>query len=394
MPDDHISRLLSEFNSNFKDASPLLYSAPGRTEIGGNHTDHQHGKVLAAAVDMDMTSAAAKNGTNIVRIRSDGYAPFQVDLSLAGPQEAERGAAAALVRGICLEIAALGYEVGGFDACVSSRVLQGSGLSSSAAFEVLTGAVVNGLFCNDELDATALAIVGQRAENRYFGKPCGLMDQMASAWGGVVAIDFMDPEKPYVRKLSFDFSSVGYSLCIVDVAADHASLTSEYAAIPAEMHRVSHYFGKSCLREVPPEDFFGSISALRAQAGDRAVLRAMHFFNENALVDELCGALDGGDFDSFLTLVRRSGRSSWMYLQNVVVSGSVEQQAAALALALCDRALGERGAFRIHGGGFGGTVQAFVPDELLESFRNELEAVFGPGSCHVMHIRPLGVTRL
>ena len=391
---ERIDALIERFHSLYGEAEPGVWSAPGRTEISGNHTDHQHGKVLAASVNMDMLAAAAPNGTNTVHIASEGFEPFSVDLMVLEPQAAERGTTAALVRGICALATGYGYPVSGFDACVVSNVPQGSGLSSSAAFEVLIGAVVNSLFCGDKLKATDLAIMGQQAENRWFMKPCGLMDQMASAWGGVIAIDFADPAVPKVTPVDFDLAAEGFSLCMVDVKSDHASLTHEYAAIPGELKAVSAVFGKDALRDVDEAEFYGRIAEVRQAAGDRAVLRAVHIFNENRRVDLSTAALRDGDFPAFLRLVRESGRSSWMYLQNVLVTGSTEEQAAGVALALCESVLGERGAFRIHGGGFGGTVQAFVPDDLLDAFRARLESVFGPGSCHVMQIRPVGFTRL
>lgn len=392
--EDRISRLLDTFRELFGEAKPLLYSAPGRTEIGGNHTDHQHGKVLAASVNMDMLAAAAENGSNIVNVKSEGYDMFSLELGQMEPVAGEEGSTAALVRGICSIIAGRGYELRGFDMCVSSQVMQGSGLSSSAAFEVLVGAVVGGLFCDDALSATELALIGQQAENRFFGKPCGLMDQMASAWGGIIAIDFKEPAAPEVKRVDFDFAAAGHSLCMIDVKADHANLTHEYAAIPGELSKVAGFFGKKVLREVAEAEFISSIPELRAAAGDRALLRAMHVYSENRRVDALCRALEQGDFQRFLNVVRESGRSSWMYLQNVVVTGSTGEQSAALALALCDSILGERGAFRVHGGGFGGTVQAFVPDDMLDEFKAGIEKVFGAGSCHVMKIRSRGVMRL
>lgn len=392
--ENRISRLLDTFRELFGEAKPLLYSAPGRTEIGGNHTDHQHGKVLAASVNMDMLAAAAENGSNVVNVKSEGYDMFSLELGQMEPVAGEEGSTAALVRGICSIIAGRGYELRGFDMCVSSQVMQGSGLSSSAAFEVLVGAVVGGLFCDDALSATELALIGQQAENRFFGKPCGLMDQMASAWGGIIAIDFKEPAAPEVKRVDFDFAAAGHSLCMIDVKADHANLTHEYAAIPGELSKVAGFFGKKVLREVAEAEFISSIPELRAAAGDRALLRAMHVYSENRRVDALCRALEQGDFQRFLNVVRESGRSSWMYLQNVVVTGSTGEQSAALALSLCDSILGERGAFRVHGGGFGGTVQAFVPDDMLDEFKAGIEKVFGAGSCHVMKIRSRGVMRL
>ena len=392
--DTRIEDLLNSFHGLFGQGQPVIYSAPGRTEIGGNHTDHQHGRVLAGSVNVDMLAAAAENGSSLVNVKSEGYDMFTVDLNCLKPVEGEQGTTAALVRGICSEIARRGYPVRGFDACVTSQVMQGSGLSSSAAFEVLMGAVVNGLFCGEALNATDLAIIGQKAENLFFGKPCGLMDQMASAWGGIIAIDFQNPAAPVVKPVDFDFAAAGHSLCMIDVGADHANLTHEYAAIPGELGKVSGFFGKTALRDVPEEDFFANIAAVRAAAGDRAVLRAIHIYQENRRVERLCDALEKGDFAGFLQVIRESGRSSWMYLQNVVVTGSTAEQSAALALALCDSILGDRGAFRVHGGGFGGTVQAFVPDELLAEFKARIEAVFGAGHCHVMKIRSKGFMKV
>ncbi len=391
---ERIDALTARFHSLCGDREPGVWSAPGRTEISGNHTDHQRGKVLAASVDMDMLAAAAPNGTGLVRIWSEGFAPYSLSLDRLDPQTGEAGTSAALVRGICALAARRGFPVSGFDACIVSGVPLGSGLSSSAAFEVLIGAVVNSLFCGDSLGAVDLAVMGQQAENRWFMKPCGLMDQMASAWGGIIAIDFQDPAAPKVTPVDFDFAAHGFSLCMVDVKAGHEDLTREYAAIPGELRAVSRFFGRDVLREVKEEEFYARLPELRRAAGDRAVLRAMHVFSENRRVDAITRALQKDDFPAFLRLVRESGRSSWLYLQNVVPAGSALQQSAGIALALCERVLGERGAFRIHGGGFGGTVQAFVPDELLDEFRTRLEAVFGTGSCLMTQIRPVGFTRL
>ena len=389
-----VEELLARFHALFGDKKARVWSAPGRTEIGGNHTDHQHGKVVAASVDMDMLAAAAKNGENTVRVKSEGFDMITFTLDALTPVHGEEGTTLSLIRGICAEAAARGFQIGGFDACITSNVLQGSGLSSSAAFEVLIGAVVNGLFCGGALTATDLAIMGQKAENLFFGKPCGLMDQMASAWGGIIAIDFLNPAAPQVTPVEFDFASTGHSLCMINLRSDHADLTDEYAAIPGELHAICAHFGKNYLREVDEAAFYRAIPDLRREAGDRAVLRALHVFSENHRVDRIVDALRANDFPLFLSLVRESGRSSQFYLQNVIVSGSVRDQAAAIALALCARILGPRGAFRIHGGGFGGTVQAFVPDDLLDSFRTGIDAVFGEGSCQVMHIRPVGFTEI
>ena len=368
------------------------FSAPGRTEIGGNHTDHQHGKVLAAAVDLDTRAAVAPNADGRIRMQSEGYAYFEVDLACLAPVSEERNTTKALVRGVAAGFEARGHRVTGFDAYVTSSVLPGSGLSSSAAFEVLMGTIIN------DLDACGLfpveiAQIGQFAENGYFGKPSGLMDQTASAVGNLLAIDFADPAAPVVRPLDVDFRSFGHSLCILDSGADHADLTDEYAAITAELKTLCRFFGRETLREVEEERFYAALPALRQTAGDRAVLRAMHVFEENRRVDAEVAALERGDFPAFLALVRASGLSSWRYLQNVVPTGNTAHQELAFTLALCERTLGGRGACRVHGGGFAGTVQAFVPTELLDTFKTETERVLGPGSCHILTIRRQGGIR-
>lgn len=381
--------LKSNFSVSFDRPWHYIFSAPGRTELGGNHTDHQHGRVLAAAVDLDTTAAVAENGENVVRVISEGYPMCIVELTdlLARPEE--QGSTAALVRGVAAGMAQRGNRLSGFDAYISSRVLPGSGLSSSAAFEVLLGTIINHISgCG--LDPVAIAQVGQYAENVYFGKPCGLMDQMASSVGNIIGIDFKDPSAPLIEEVNFDFSSCGYSLCIIDSGADHADLTGEYAAIPGELEKICEVFGKSCLRQVDEAQFYSRIKELRRCAGDRAVLRAMHVFEENKRVEKEIAALRDKDFEAFLALVNDSGRSSWLYLQNIVPTGYTEHQDLAFALALASRLLNGRGACRVHGGGFAGTIQAFVPTDMLEPFCSEMEAVLGEGACHVLSIRPLG----
>ena len=382
------------FRKAFGGEPERYFSAPGRTEIGGNHTDHQRGWVLAAAVDLDTKAAVRPNGTNVIRILSEGYPLCHVDLSAPAPQKEEENTTAALVRGVAARFMELGCPVRGFDAYIMSTVLPGSGLSSSAAFEVLMGTVLNELFHNGGCSPAEIAKIGQYAENVYFGKPCGLMDQMACAVGGLVAIDFADREDPAVRALAIDFSAWGHALCIIDTHASHADLTEEYAAVPGEMKAVAVYFGCQVLSQVPPERVFAEIPALRRACGDRAVLRALHFYGEDQRVTDQCAALERGDFEGFLALVKESGRSSFQYLQNVLVSGSKACQDVALTLALCEYYLRGRGACRVHGGGFAGTVQAFVPLELLEEFRQGMDAVLGQGSCHVLAIRAEGGTEL
>ena len=377
--------LKQAFFDTFGRKAQYLFSAPGRTEIGGNHTDHQLGRVLAGAVSLETVAAVAENGENIVRVQSEGYPRCEIALDELSIRPAEFGTTAALIRGVA---AGTGLQKG-FDAYVTSTVLPGSGLSSSAAFEVLLGVIANHL-SGAGLTSVEIAQLGQRVENEYFGKPCGLMDQMASAVGGVITIDFADPARPVVEHLDFDLAAQGHALCIIDSGADHADLTDEYAAIPREMKAVAAVFGKDVLREVDETDFLAQLPAVRAKAGDRAALRALHFFAENRRVTAQVDALRAGDFEAFLRLVSESGRSSWLYLQNVVPTGATAHQELALSLALAQRLLNGRGACRVHGGGFAGTIQAFVPLELLDEFKNGMEAVLGVGSCHVLSIRPEG----
>ena len=371
-----------------------IFSAPGRTELGGNHTDHQRGCVLAAAVDLETTAQVQLNSTNIIRVFSEGYAPVEVQLDDLEIHAGEENTTAALVRGVAAEFVRRGAELQGFDAFVRSTVLPGSGLSSSAAFEVLLGTIFNELFFDKSLSPAEVARIGQFAEYVYFGKPCGLMDQMASAVGGMVFIDFEYPACPVVERIDFDLAAAGYALCINDTGADHADLTAEYAAIPGEMRKICQYFGKDVLRQIPKMEFFAALPQLRGRVPDRAILRAIHFYHENERAQQQAEALRAGDVDAFLALVRRSGRSSWMYLQNITPAGAVEQQAVAVALALCEELLDGRGACRVHGGGFAGTVQAFVPMDLLEHFRAGVEAVLGAGKCHVLSVRSAGGVRV
>ena len=377
------------FRETFSREPRFLFSAPGRTEIGGNHTDHQLGRVLAGAVSVDTVAAVAPNGERIIRVQSEGYPLCAVSLDELDVRPAEFGTTLSLIRGVAARIAALGHTVTGFDAFVTSRVLPGSGLSSSAAFEVLIGTILNTLgACG--LNAIEIAQIGQYAENVYFGKPCGLMDQMASSVGGIVTIDFADAENPVVEPLHFDFAACGHALCIVNSGADHADLTAEYAAIPGELAAVSAVFGKTHLRQVDEAEFYARLPEVRAAAGDRATLRAIHIFDDNRRVTQEVEALRNNDFDRFLALVNESGRSSWVYLQNVVPTGATRHQELAVSLALAARLLNGRGACRVHGGGFAGTIQAFVPLDLLDSFKAGMEAVLGEGSCQVLSIRPEG----
>ena len=373
-----------------EDTPVTLCSAPGRTEICGNHTDHQHGRVLAAAVNLDFLACAAPNGTDTIRFQSEGWPLVEVKLDGKGPRTEENETTVSLVRGMAELAAQRGYPVSGFDAYAVSDVLPGSGLSSSAACEVLLGVVINHLFCQDAFTPVEIAQMGQKAENAYFGKPSGLMDQTASSVGGAVAIDFADPAKPQVRSVAVDLTALGYALCIIDSGASHADLTGEYAAVPQEMRAVAAFFGKEVLREVSERQVLDQLPALRAQVGDRAVLRALHFFADDARVEGEADALARKDMDAFLALVKESGRSSWEFLQNITPAGAVGEQAMAVALAVAERALKGRGACRVHGGGFAGTIQAFVPLDILDAFRAETEGALGAGSCHVLSLRPVG----
>ena len=378
------------FSATFGGAPLRYFSAPGRTEIGGNHTDHQRGRVLAAAVNLDTVAAVRPNGTDEIRILSKGYPMSVVSLRELTPVEEEKNTTPALIRGVAAAFVQRGCKVEGFDAYCESTVLPGSGLSSSAAYEVLIGTIINGLFFDNQVSQPEIAVIGQYAENVFFGKPCGLMDQTASAVGNLVTIDFFDKENPVIRPVNFDFATCGHALCIIDSGADHADLTDEYAAVPGEIKAVAQYFGKEVLTQIEEKDFFDAIPQLRKRCGDRAVLRAVHFYQENKRVPRQVEALERGDFEEFLRLIKESGYSSYMYLQNVIPAGYKEHQDVAVALALCEHFLNGRGAYRVHGGGFAGTVQAFVPFDILESFRVGMDAVLGEGACHVLSIRPQG----
>ncbi|MCI8406032.1 MAG: galactokinase [Oscillospiraceae bacterium] len=372
-----------------------IFSAPGRTEVGGNHTDHQRGRVLAASVNLDVIAVVSPRQDTTIRVQSEGYPEDVLDAADTAPRPEEAGTSLALIRGICARFEQLGYHPGGFDAYTTSDVLSGSGLSSSAAFEVLIGTLINGLFCEGKESPLRIAQIGKYAENVYFDKPSGLMDQTASSVGGLVMIDFADLENPLVRQVDFDFAASGHALCIIDTRGSHADLTPDYAAIPSEMRKIAAHFGKEVLREVDEQDFCAAIPALREEASDRAVLRALHFYGDNQRVLHEAEALEQRDFSRFKELILESGRSSFCYLQNVYAPAHPEMQGVSLTLALCERLLSScGGAWRVHGGGFAGTVQAFVPNEALEAFSAGIEAVLGEGSCHVLQIRPAGGSRL
>ncbi len=382
--------LCSGFEKAFGTQPEQFFSAPGRTEIGGNHTDHQRGRVLAAAVNLDTVAAVRVNGGDLIRIQSEGYPLYTVSLQELQKKPEEENTTPALIRGVAARFCQLGCPVRGLDAYVQSTVLPGSGLSSSAAYEVLLGTILNHLFFDGRLCQPEIARIGQYAENEYFGKPCGLMDQMASGVGGLVSMDFLNPENPVITPVAWDFSACGHALCIIDSRASHADLTEEYAAITREMKAVCAQFGCEVLTQIPEGLFMQRLPAVRNVCGDRAVLRALHFYQENARVPRQVQALQEGDFDTFLALVRQSGQSSYMYLQNVIPTGNTRHQEVALTLNLCEYYLNGRGAYRVHGGGFAGTVQAFVPVDILDRFRRGIDGVLGDGACQVLSIRSQG----
>ncbi|MEG2851623.1 MAG: galactokinase family protein [Hydrogenoanaerobacterium sp.] len=388
---ERYEKAVDEFVKLYGNAREVeLFSAPGRTEVGGNHTDHQHGRVLAGSVNLDVIAVCSKNDEGVIRIKSEGYRMDEINLDDLSVQQKEINKAASLIRGTAARFLQKGYKLGGFDAYTTSDVLRGSGLSSSAAFEVLVGTMLNHSYNDGKISAVEIAQIGQYAENFYFGKPSGLMDQTASSVGGFVAIDFKDPENPIVEKVDYDFAKSGYTLCIVDTGGNHADLTCEYAAIPEEMKNVAAFFGKSVLRDVDTQAFYDKLPELRHETGDRAVLRAIHFFAENEKAKKEADALKAGDFNKFKKIVIASGESSFNCLQNVFTTQNVDEQGLSLALALTKKMLSARGAWRVHGGGFAGTIQAFVPNDMLADYKYYIEKVFGYGNCHVLSIRPVG----
>ena len=382
------------FAAAFGGAPSRYFSAPGRTEIGGNHTDHQRGRVLAGAVNLDTVAAVRPNGTNTIRIQSKGYPLSIVQLDNLSPVAEEVNTTPALIRGVAARFTQLGCKVEGFDAYCESSVLPGSGLSSSAAYEVLIGTIINHLFFDGRVSQAEVAQIGQYAENVFFGKPCGLMDQTASAVGNLVTIDFFQKDHPVIEPVDFDFASSGHALCIIDSGADHADLTDEYAAIPGEIKAVAAQFGKEVLTQIDEAEFYARVPQLRQICGDRAVMRCIHFYQENARVPQQVAALREGNFDKFLSLIKQSGYSSWMYLQNVIPAGYKAHQDVAVALGLAEHYLQGRGAYRVHGGGFAGTIQAFVPFDILDDFVAGMDAALGKGACHVLSIRPQGGVEL
>ena len=386
--------ILNKYRSTFQNEEVELFSSPGRTEIGGNHTDHNHGRVLAGAVNLDNIAVASGNNSNTISILSIGYPQFDVDLSELKPNKEEFFSSASIVRGICARMKELGYSIGGFNAVIDGEVPKGSGLSSSASFEVLIGTILSCLFNESKLDPITIAVIGQYAENNYFGKPCGLMDQTACAVGGFITIDFKDPSMPVVKKVDFDFISTGFALVITDTGGNHADLNDEYASLPIEMKSVATALGATVLREVSLAQIVEAIPALRDKTGDRAILRAYHFQGDNQRVVEQVESLEKNNFRSFLSMVNESGYSSYMYNQNIFPVNNIKEQGISLALALSEMVLKGRGAWRVHGGGFAGTIQAFVPQDLLPEYISILEHVFGKGACKKLFIRDKGSVRV
>ena len=378
------------YENQFGEKPQRFFSAPGRSEISGNHTDHNHGLVLAAGISLDCIAAVVPTDDGIITFRSLGFGEVKIDTADLEIKQQELGTSAALIRGVCAGFAQRGLKVGGFKAYCKSDVLAGSGLSSSAAFEVLIGDILAGLYNQGRPDDIEIAKISQYAENEYFGKPSGLMDQMACSVGGFTMMDFRSEKDPIVTPLKFDLSASGYSLCIVDTKGDHADLTPDYAAIPAEMKAVAQVFGKSVLRELSREELTENSITVRRKCGDRAYLRALHFFDENERVKAQAEALKNGDIDSFLRLVNESGDSSLCWLQNIFPCSQPQNQGLAVALYAAKKVLGGKGACRVHGGGFAGTVQAFVPDELLDGFMLEMIKLFGDECCYTLSIRNVG----
>ena len=383
-------KAIEEFEKLYGEQEVEIYSAPGRSEVGGNHTDHQYGKVLAASINLDAIAIVAKTDDSIIDIKSEGYDRIQVHLDSLQPRKEEEGSSEALTRGVAARLKEEGYIIGGFQAYATSDVLNGAGMSSSAAYEVLVGNILSGIYNEGKASPILLAQIGQYAENEYFGKPCGLMDQMASSVGGLINIDFEDPKNPKVKQVKVDFEEYGHSLCIVDTKGSHADLTDDYAAIPQEMKQVANFFEEDVLRKVDKNEFYLNLPKIREILGDRAVLRAIHLFEENKRVDEQVQALEQHDFETFKKLIKASGDSSFKYLQNVYSSHEINNQSVSIGLAISDTILQEKGVSRVHGGGFAGTIQAFVPNDIVDIYKKDIEHVFGEGSCHVLKVRKYG----
>ena len=387
---DRYINALNEYKKLFTEELDGIYSAPGRSEIGGNHTDHQHGETLAASINDDAIAMVKSTDKNVVNVLSEGYDMITIDLNDIDKKDSEEGTTIALIKGVIKGVKDHGYNIGGFNAYITSNVLSGSGLSSSAAFETLIGTILSVLYNDMKIPAVEIAIIGQYAENYYFGKPCGLLDQTASSVGGLCHMDFINPKEPAVTKVDFDMESYGYSLCITDTKGSHADLTDDYAAVPKEMKEVASFFGKEVLIEVDEADVIKNAAAIREKYSDRAFLRVIHFYEENKRVNQEVEALKTGDIDTFLKTVNASGNSSYKYLQTVYTNHDVEHQNVSVALMLSELFLGNNGVARVHGGGFAGTIQAFVKNEAVDEYKKKMDIVFGDGACNVLKIRKYG----
>ena len=387
---DRYVSAIEEFEKLYGEAEVSIYSAPGRSEIGGNHTDHQNGEVLAASVNLDAIAIVEATDNGVVTVVSDDYPMIKVDVNDLEKKDEEEGTTLSLIKGVLAGIKDRDGKVGGFNAYITSDVLIGAGLSSSAAFETIIGTITSGLYNDMEISAVDIAIIGQYAENVYFGKPCGLMDQTASSVGNLVHIDFADKKNPVIEGVSCDLGKYGYSLCITDTKGSHADLTPDYAAVPGEMKAAAAVLGKEVLLGVTMEDLLEKSAEIRAAAGDRALLRAIHLVNENVRVQQEVAALKAEDFEGFLKVVKASGDSSYKFLQNVYTCHDVQHQNVSVALAISESVLGTNGVCRVHGGGFAGTIQAFVKNEAVAEYKATMDKVFGEGSCQVLMIRKYG----
>lgn len=385
---------VNKYQSLFGQEDINIFSASGRSEVCGNHTDHQHGMVIATSINLDTIAVVSKNNNNTINLLSQGYDMLSVNIDDLDFKKEETGTTISLVRGVLKGLKDRGYTLGGFNAYTTSDVIVGAGLSSSAAFEDVIGTIISGLFNQMQIDPVVIAQVAQYAENVYFDKPCGLMDQMACSVGGMINIDFEDPKNPIVRKITVDFEKYNYSLCITDTKGSHADLTDDYAMIPLEMKKVANFFGKQLLRECDENEFYNNMAKVRQSVGDRAVLRAMHFFEEEHNVQNAVNALNNGNFNEFLQVINKSGNSSFKYLQNVYAIKDYQNQNVSVALALSEKVLGDNGVARVHGGGFAGTIQAFVKNDFVLQYKDAMEKVFGANSCHILKVRQQGGTKV
>lgn len=383
-------KAIQKFEELYGESEVEIYSAPGRSEVGGNHTDHQRGQVLACGLNLDVIAIVAATDDGVIKIVSDDYNIKDISVTDLEKRDSEENTSESLIRGVAKRLQDEGYKIGGFKTFMTSDVLRGSGMSSSAAFEVMIGTILSGLYNNMEISPVFIAQASQYAENVYFGKPSGLMDQMASSVGSLVNIDFEDVKNPIIKKVDVDFGKFGHSLCIVDTKGSHADLTPEYAAVPVDMKKVAAYFGKDVLREVNEDDFYKNLADIREKCGDRPVVRAIHFYFDHNTVTKEVEALEKGDFEEFKRNITASGNSSFKYLQNVYPASDVEHQGLSVGLAVSEKILGNKGAVRVHGGGFAGTIQAFVPNDLVDVYREKMDGLFGEGSCHVLKVRKYG----